>query len=553
MGPGALTPLTGDLVARVIVPAIAESLAMHGWLLRSVPARAFGCRIHHGRVYLDAAALGDPLLRLLDDSAAADLEGDRTAAPRWGPLAALPFLAHIPPLGLRLTRSLFQLETLERDFCAALQRLTQELERQPMSDRETGELWQLLQLRPSDAFRDELLSVPPVGLLAQYCAPGAYAALTHMVTRWSGEPADTAAVLISGLHGMVDVECASALWDLADEARRIPKLARTLSEPPPRMTRLARLSKAAPFRAGLQAFLNRFGHLGAGGVELRRPRWREDPEPLLSVIASYLPLAPDASPHVAEWRQHWEREAALLRVRKRLRFRPLRRFAFERTLSVAQRASVAAANTRFETARLHASLRGAALELGRRIVLAGRMERPDDVFFLLLDELEASEAGDLRERVAERRSQHARDAASEPPHAVDEEGRPLELPVLAPAAATAGSLRGIAASPGQARGRVRIMRDPGASLEPRPGSILVAPCADAAWTPLFAVAGAVVVETGGLLSPASIIARELGIPSVIAVPGATSELREGEEVEVDGSNGTVARIGDAKAASGEAA
>jgi pyruvate,water dikinase len=114
-------------------------------------------------------------------------------------------------------------------------------------------------------------------------------------------------------------------------------------------------------------------------------------------------------------------------------------------------------------------------------------------------------------------------------------------------------LRGIAASPGQARGRVRIIRDPAASLEPRPGSILVATCADAAWTPLFAVAGAVVVETGGLLCPASIIARELGIPSVIAVPGATSELREGEQVEVDGTNGTVARIGDAKAASGEAA
>lgn len=90
-------------------------------------------------------------------------------------------------------------------------------------------------------------------------------------------------------------------------------------------------------------------------------------------------------------------------------------------------------------------------------------------------------------------------------------------------------------------------------LEPRPGGILVAPCADAAWTPLFAVAGAVVVETGGLLSPASIIARELGIPSVSGVPRATSELREGEEVEVDGTNGTVGRVGDAKAASGEAA
>lgn len=521
---------------------MADSLVFHGLLPRALGARSLGCRILSGRVYLDSQALCDPLVRLLR-------EPERGAAA--GAMTALAFVARAPLLVLRLARSLLRIEALERECCDTLERLTQELERQPMSSLEDEALIALLRLLPSEAFRDELVRVPPVGLLAQYCAPAAYTALRHMLRRWTSELPETASVLISGLHGMVDVECATALWDLAEEARRIPKLARALLASAPRMARVARLSKAASFRTGLQALLNRFGHRGAGEAELQRPRWREDPEPLLAVIASYLTLGPEASPHLAEWRQHWEREKALERVRLALRLRPLRRFVFERTLTVAQRASLAASSTRFEMVRLYSVMRGAALELGRRLALAGRLERSDDVFFLLLGELHEHAAADLRMRVAERRAQHARDAANEPALVVDGEGRPLEHGGFPPG--LSATLRGIAASPGRARGRVSILRASAPSLAPHRGSVLVAPHADPAWTPLFAVASAVVLETGGLLSPGSVIARELGIPSVVAVPGATNCLREGEEVEVDGSNGTVTRLGGAAEEAGQAA
>jgi pyruvate,water dikinase len=69
--------------------------------------------------------------------------------------------------------------------------------------------------------------------------------------------------------------------------------------------------------------------------------------------------------------------------------------------------------------------------------------------------------------------------------------------------------------------------------------VLVAPFTDPAWTPLFVPAAAVVVETGSLLSHASIVARELGLPSVVAVAGATRLLRDGQQVEVDGTHGRV--------------
>lgn len=515
------------MVAKAVVPLVAESLAYHGLLSRDGAASARACRIVRGRLYVAASLLGDPLLRLLDES-----------SPGRSPL-----------LWLRLRRRLLRLESLERECRVALQRLTQELESEPMSGRDTGALVQLLRLRPREGFHDELVAIPPAGLLAQLCAPAAFAGLSRLLEGFVDQAVEVVGALTSGLHGMADVECATALWDLAEEARRIPELARQLEAPAPRMTRLARLAMADGFRSGLQALLNRFGHRGHGEAELSRPRWREDPEPLLSVIASYLGLASEASPHVAEWRRHWQRETALQRVRRSLRLRPLRRLGFERSLRVAQRISVTAANVQFETARFSASLRAAALELGARLRAAGSIDRVDDVFFLLLDEL-AQPGQALRERVALRRAQHAKDAPLEPAFAIDAQGTAVEQATRT--AVARGALRGVPASPGRASGRVWIVRDAPAGGPP-PGDVLVVPHADPAWTPLFAVAAAVVVETGGQASPALMIARELGIPSVAGVAGATQQLVEGEAVKVDGSRGIVARLHDLDSESGEAA
>jgi pyruvate,water dikinase len=71
------------------------------------------------------------------------------------------------------------------------------------------------------------------------------------------------------------------------------------------------------------------------------------------------------------------------------------------------------------------------------------------------------------------------------------------------------------------------------------GDILVAPFTDAPWTPLFVIAGAVVVETGGVLSHAATVAREFGIPAVVMVKDATRIIRDGDQVIVDAAAGTV--------------
>jgi pyruvate,water dikinase len=97
-------------------------------------------------------------------------------------------------------------------------------------------------------------------------------------------------------------------------------------------------------------------------------------------------------------------------------------------------------------------------------------------------------------------------------------------------------LDGWAASPGRQRGRGRVVRGPTETIEP--GSVLVAEATDASWSPLFVSAAAIVVERGGPLSHAAILARELGLPAVLNVAGATRRL-DGLTLTVDGDQGRV--------------
>jgi pyruvate,water dikinase len=122
------------------------------------------------------------------------------------------------------------------------------------------------------------------------------------------------------------------------------------------------------------------------------------------------------------------------------------------------------------------------------------------------------------------------------------QARPITTPLpAAPSSPAAGgtALTGTPGSPGVASGPARVVHGPGDFGRVRPGDVLVCRTTDPAWTPLFGVVAAVVTETGGLLSHAAIVAREQGLPAVLAVPDAMTALPDGATVEVDGGTGRI--------------
>jgi rifampicin phosphotransferase len=104
-------------------------------------------------------------------------------------------------------------------------------------------------------------------------------------------------------------------------------------------------------------------------------------------------------------------------------------------------------------------------------------------------------------------------------------------------------LRGTPASSGEAEGFARVMTDPG-EAEIRQGEILVTRYTDPAWTPLFFTAGALITEVGGVLSHGAVVAREVGLPAIVGVTGATTFIRNGQRLRVNATEGTVELLED---------
>ena len=99
-------------------------------------------------------------------------------------------------------------------------------------------------------------------------------------------------------------------------------------------------------------------------------------------------------------------------------------------------------------------------------------------------------------------------------------------------------LNGTPTSRGVYTGPARVLKGIQDMGRVQGGDVLVIPYSDVGWTPLFAKAGAVVAESGGILSHSSIIAREYGIPAVVSVPGAC-QLADDTQVTVDGHSGRI--------------
>lgn len=185
---------------------------------------------------------------------------------------------------------------------------------------------------------------------------------------------------------------------------------------------------------------------------------------------------------------------------------------------------------------LGGEVRRVHLELGRRWTESGLLDDPRDVVLVGERELTGVAAAPTRSELAVRRSWIDRWEA-EP--LLPQRFRGAPTPAAAAWAAEGAVLHGWSGAPGRHTGRARVLHRPDpTALEP--GDVLVAPTTDASWMPVLQQAGAIVVEQGGPLSHAAIVARDLGIPAVLNVPGITAALDgRGCSVTVDGDEGAV--------------
>jgi len=366
--------------------------------------------------------------------------------------------------------------------------------------------------------------------------------LSILTRRWLGDADGSAARrLLTGIGGISSAEAALDMWRLAALARTWPAVAARLREHDDAIEAwqwLRQDGDAADFLRAFQGFLDEHGHHARSEIDVYSPRWSDEPQQVLSIVRRYLDS--DGFDPVAMQATRQEQARDLIEDCRRRLGNPVKRRVFTSVVRSAREASVRRENLKSVAVAFTALLRGTLRELGVRWAAQGRIDHPEDVFFLELDELPnlREEADRWKARIAERRASYEMHLSVTPASIViGENHRPVET--AAASASHPDTLNGLAASSGVARGRARVLEAAHRHAVVRAGEVLVAPFTDPGWTPAFLPAVAVVVDLGGLLSHGSILAREYGIPAVVNVGDATRRIASGDLVEVDGNAGVV--------------
>jgi pyruvate,water dikinase len=302
------------------------------------------------------------------------------------------------------------------------------------------------------------------------------------------------------------------------------------------------------FKDRLESHLNKFGHI-IFDLDFARPLPLDDPVPMLETCKMYL-RGKGADPHQRQRLLADTRTAAAEEALGRLR--GLRKWLFCKSLSLAQSRAQVREDGLADIGLGYPLLRNLLLELGQRLVRVGVLGKPDDVFWL--QEVEVHEAADdlergqlpeaMFERVTQRKALWRAEKRVTPPPKVPIDAKYLGMSgdAFLPTHEVndGGSiLKGVGASPGRVTAAACVLHGPEDFEIMQPGEVLVAGITTPAWTPLFAMASAVVTDVGGPLSHGSIVAREYGIPAVLGTGTATKRIAQGDLITVDGDDGLV--------------
>jgi phosphohistidine swiveling domain-containing protein len=449
---------------------------------------------------------------------------------------------------------------LKRMFSGAVERWTEEGRPHYL---ETVEMWEKSDWQALSA--TELLSA--AGLLAE-AAIDAYGALVSgvipaawmseawftfiykLLKRRDGPPAPT---YLMGFDSL-PIRAEKSLYDIAAWAKNSSELADYLeSTPTPQLVSYLDSNQTPPgvdvddwrdWQLRFQAHQQKFGHT-IYNLDFGNPVPADDPAPVIETLKMYL-SGEGTNPHERQRDSAERREAATQAMLERLNGRRLK--SFQKNLERAQKYAPLREDGLADVGLSYPLLRQMFFELGRRFVVGGLIEKPEDIYWLEGAEVEDAvvrlDAGlglkNLTDVIPPRKATWRAARRAVPPMALPQiKIFGVDLMELRAKKGKGDSLKGVAASPGTVTAPACVLHGPEDFSKMKMGDVLVASLTTPAWTPLFARASAVVTDIGGPLSHGSIVAREYGIPAVLGTGAATTRITHGETITVDGTKGKV--------------
>jgi pyruvate,water dikinase len=364
--------------------------------------------------------------------------------------------------------------------------------------------------------------------------------------------------LTQGLDNLT-IEGDRTLWQLSRTARSTPEVWAIFNEQEPEnvIPALEASAEGRLFLADLRAWLACYGQRLNSVFALLEPSWIDNPMPVIRNLQAYVSQA-EARPEMAPATLTAEREQAIAEARAKIAAYPKPVIdRFETLLKAAQIATIIHEdhNVWIDQRFIYHTQR-VILEFGRRYVQSGILETTNDVFHLTLDELQNGRETTFNQLVQDRKATIAHFSqvtappmlGTAPPFEMTDAGSVIramfkgELAQPNDNPREANKVKGLAGSAGVIRGTARILHSLSDAGKLQSGDVLITVATEPPWTPLFATAGAVVTDNGGVLSHTAVVAREYRIPAVVGTGFATTTFQDGQLLEVNGNTGTVRLI-----------
>ncbi len=466
------------------------------------------------------------------------------------PLQLSHHLRRVPAYGELAVRLMMLMRGLERQvghYLRRLDRVQQAVTEKELDALSIHELVALL-----DDVTEELTAPYAIAVVNDFFTQQLYGLVKALIVRWQlGEPETLRNELLCGEHGVDSVAPVRSLVALSQWIAASPAalaLFQSAASHDEVWRQLISRPEHAVLYAALTEHIAKYGDRVLHELKLDSPLIEEQPGFLVQMLRNY--LATEQCVEEMEARERTIRNRAEAHVRERLRRSPIRRRIFFEVLARARAGVRFRENLRLARSRSYGLAKRMFRALGRQFVHADLLDDSAELLYLTVEEAidavrGASVTDNLRNLVELRREEYAVLATrSAPADRILRRGAVLARAdvqldtAIEPAAGDDDLLRGTGCSSGRVRAPAKILLEPSGDLSVR-GEILVAPMTDPGWVFLMVSAGGLVAEKGSVLSHTAIIGRELGIPTIVGVKGATSRIQPGDEIELDGRTGEV--------------
>ncbi len=377
--------------------------------------------------------------------------------------------------------------------------------------------------------------------------------LRKLCTTWieSGSSQAGDALANSLLAGEGNLESTAPTMDLlrqAMEMRRDPEITALMASPSSDRELHEILLRKPAFRSWMERWMARWGDRCVDELKLETTPLRDRPEFIISTLRNYLragPMDPAELGRQERLRRDQAQRSSLAALSGH------RRWLFRWVLSRARQCVRERENLRFLRTRVFGMVRDIFRAMGRKMQLAGAIESADDIFYLHIDEVFGWVRGtavstEWKALVELRRAEMDRYRREPPPPERFHTFGPVHranrfLPgrrPLSPQPSRSGELSGTPCFPGRVEAPAAVLDDPsqGARLD---GQILVAGRTDPGWVPLYPSVSGLLVERGSALSHSAVVAREMGIPTIVGIRGLTDKVQDGQLISMDGASGTI--------------